>query len=167
MTVQLKRTKELVAAVILRDRYGRGPFNGGTLNAGPGFPQHLECPMSNSLSIFNGALLRDLDPDEVSNLDEADQEFLAETIIECRAAEAQDTLVAEKRKVLYAKMAALNAAVEADQLANPPTSPTEAARAAIHANNPHLAKIEPRKPNKKARAALAEANRDLAETQSD
>jgi len=123
--------------------------------------------MSNSLSIFNGALLRDLDPSEVETLSPEDQEVLAATIIDCRAAEAQDVLVAEKRKVLSEKMKAHDVAVAADQLANPPTTAVEAARAAIHANNPYLPPIQPRKPNKKTRSAIAEANRDLAEARSD
>ncbi len=123
--------------------------------------------MANSLSIFDGALLRDLSDDEVALLDEADQEVLASVIVDCRAAEAQDTLVAETRKLLYQKMADHDAAVLLDQKANPPTTAVEAARMAIAANNPNMPRIEPRKPNKKSRQALAIAGSELAAIQAD
>lgn len=125
--------------------------------------------MVNSFSIFNerGEVLRDIDPAEVEKLSLEDQEVLQAVLTDCSAAEQQDQLVAETRKSVHAAMVKHDEAQALDAKSNPAISPTEAARQVIVANNPHMDRIEPRKPNKKVRAALAAAVADLASVRSD
>lgn len=94
----------------------------------------------------------DPSPEEASQLSDADQLILADTIEKCRLAQAQDELVTRLRNELYAAVTASTAAIELDQQTNIATTQVENVRAHAAATG-HGEKPKPRKIVAKVRQA--------------
>jgi hypothetical protein len=117
------------------------------------------------INLFNelGKLSTDaIDPLEVENLPEAERVALFACIQSARDAEAGEDRHSAARKLVHERMREYDAALEADNLANPPILPRQAQDAVIAANLPGYVpkKI---KADPKSRAVLAKASTDLAD----
>lgn len=123
--------------------------------------------MPNQLSIFTefGTVSDDIDPAEVEKLSEQEKHVLGDCLAHCRAAQAGEARVNELRLSVRDHQERYNAALEADQAANPPMTNVQAWEMARAATNPHIPKSKLKKPNAKTKAALDQAGFELAQTQ--